>query len=364
MMRCSVHRLGAALVLLPALLYGALIAFATAVVARDAGAATSVPHVALLLPLASHTFSRHADAVRQGFVAAAKVAAKIAPPVRIYSVNEDTLNVLTIYEQAVESGAQVVVGPLTRSGVAALAASSVVTVPTLALNSLGPRSPQPARLYLFGLTVEPEARQVARLAFDDGRRKAFIISDDTALGKRMRQAFLEEFARFGGITVAELDFGADQATLNRLRQASNLGVADMAFLALDFARARAVRPYLGSALALYATSQASAGNSGTPGARDLNLVRFIDMPWLLQADHPAVMIYPRPQLGDVADFDRLYALGIDAFRIGLELLRPNHDPVLDGVTGRIRLTRDQQFVRELTAAQYVDGRIVILGAPR
>ncbi len=355
--------MGAVLILLSALLYGALIAFATAI-ARDAGAATSEPHVALLLPLGSHRFSRHADAVRQGFIAAAKVAAKDAPPVRIYSVNEDTLNVLTIYEQAVESGAQLVVGPLTRNGVAALAASNLVTVPTLALNALEPRSPQPARLYLFGLTVELEARQVARLAFDDGRRNAFIISDDTALGKRMREAFLGEFARFGGITVAEFSFGADPASLNKLRQASNLGVADMVFFALDLARARTVRPYLGNILALYATSQVSAGRSGALAALDLNLVRFVDMPWLLQADHPAVMIYPRPPFGDVADFERLYALGIDAFRICLELLRSNHEPVLDGVTGHIRLTRDQQFVRELTTAQYVDGKTVILGAPR
>ena len=320
--------------------------------------------MALLLPLASHTFSRHADAVRQGFIAAATVAAKNAPPVRIYSANEDTLNVLTIYEQAVESGAQLVVGPLTRNGVAALAASNLVTVPTLALNALEPRSPQPARLYLFGLTVELEARQIARLAFDDGRRNAFIISDDTALGERMRGAFLEEFARFGGITVAEFSFGADPASLNKLRQASNLGVADMVFLALDFARARTVRPYLGNALGLYATSQASAGRSAALAAHDLNLVRFVDMPWLLQADHPAVMIYPRPQLGDAVDFDRLYALGIDAFRIGLELLQSSREPVLDGVTGRLRLTRDQRFVRELTTAQYIDGKTVILGAPR
>ena len=320
--------------------------------------------MALILPLSSPTFSRHADAVRQGFIAAAKAAGKSAPPVRFYSANEDTVNVLSIYEQAVESGARLVVGPLTRNGVAALAASNLVTVPTLALNALEARSPQPARLYLFGLTVELEARQVARLAFDDGRRNAFIISDDTALGKRMREAFLQEFARFGGITVAELSFSADQASLNKLRQASNLGVADMVFLALDFARARTVRPYLGNALALYATSQVSAGKSGALAAHDLNLVRFVDMPWLLQADHPAVMIYPRPQLGGIVEFDRLYALGIDVFRIVLELLQSNREPMLDGVTGRIRLTRDQQFVRELTTAQYVDGKTVILGAPR
>ena len=83
---------------------------------------------------------------------------------RVYPVNEDSLNVLTVYEQAIESGARIVIGPLTRAGVAALAASSLVTVPTLALNTLEQSSPQPARLYLFSLNVEQEARQIAQLA--------------------------------------------------------------------------------------------------------------------------------------------------------------------------------------------------------
>ena len=358
-MRHLFHRLFAALAWCPAVLYAAVAALAT-VGAGGAEPAVRAPHVALILPLSSPSFSRHADAVRLGFIAAARVAGRNAPTVRIYAANEDSLNVLTVYEQAVESGAQLVVGPLTRNGVAALAASNLVTVPTLALNALEPRSPQPARLYSFGLGVEFETRQIAQLAFNDGRRNAFVIGDDNALGKRMRQAFVEEFTRLGGAVVAEFGYGADAASLNRLRSASNLGVADMAFLAFDHAHASQVRPYLGNALALYATSQVNAGK-GPLAVRELNQVRFVDMPWVLQADHPAVMVYPRQQFGDAIDFDRLYALGIDAFRIGIELLRQNRDPALDGVTGRIRLARDQQFVRELTAAQFVDGKIVILG---
>ncbi len=225
-------------------------------------------------------------------MAGAKAGAKDTPPIRVYAVNEDTLNVLTIYEQAIESGAQLVVGPLTRNGVAAIAASTLVNVPTLALNTLDPGSPQPPRLYLFGLGAEQEARQVAQLARDDGRRNTYILGDGTPLSKRMRQAFVEEFARRGGITVADLGFGADQASLAKLRQTADLGVADMVFLALDSARARMVRPYLGTALAIYATSQVNAGG-GALVARELNLVHFVDMPWLLQPDHPAVMIYPR-----------------------------------------------------------------------
>ncbi len=345
--------------MLPALLYGALAVLASGA-AKAAEAEARAPHVALILPLASPSFSRHADAVRQGFLAALKVAGKNVPPVRVYSVNEDTLDVLTTYERAIESGAQLVVGPLTRNGVAALASSSLVTVPTLALNTLEPRTPQPARLFLFGLGVELEARQIAQLALADGRRNAFVIGDDTLLSKRMRQAFADEFARRGGSTVAEYAYTTDPAGLGKLRQAVALGVADMAFLALDFERARTVRPYFTNALALYATSQVNAGG-GALAVRDLNLVRFVDMPWLLQADHAAVMIYPRPKFGDAADIERLYALGIDAFRIGLEILRQDREPALDGVTGRIHLGRDQQFVRELTAAQFVEGKTVVLG---
>jgi outer membrane PBP1 activator LpoA protein len=359
MMHSLVHRLAVILVLLPALLYGGAALFATGA----ARAAAREPHIALMLPLASPSFGRHADAVRQGFVAGAKAAGKNIPPIRVYAVNEDTLNVLTIYEQAIESGAQLVIGPLTRSGVTALAASSLVSVPTLALNTLDAGSPQPARMFLFGLGAEQEARQVAQLAIDDGRRNTFILGDGTALSKRMRQAFVEAFARRGGITVADLSFGADQASLTKLRQTADLGVADMVFLALDSARARVARPYLGNTLALYATSQVNAGG-GAPMANDLNRVYFVDMPWLLQPDHTAVMIYPRAQLGDAVDFERLYALGIDAFRLGLELLKSNRELALDGVTGQIRLTRDQQFLRELTAAQFVNGKTIVVGVHR
>ena len=358
MMRRIVHRLAVFLTLFRALLYGAALTFAT----DAAHAAAREPHIALILPLASPSFGRHADAVRLGFAAGARAAGKNALPFRVYTVNEDTLNVLTIYEQAIESGAQLVVGPLTRSGVAAIAASALVSVPTLALNALDAGSQQPPRLYLFGLGIEQEARLVAQLARDDSRRNTYVLVDGSPLSKRMRQAFVEEFARRGGITVADVNFDADQASLTKLRQTADTSGTDMIFLAVDYARARTVRPYLGNNIAIYATSQVNPG--GKTVAQELNLVRIVEMPWLLQPDHPAVMIYPRAQLGDAVDFERLYALGIDAFRIGLELLNNNRDARLDGVTGQIRMTRDQRFVRELTPAQVVDGKTVVLKSRR
>ena len=137
----------------------------------------------------------------------------------------------------------------------------------------------------------------------------------------------------------------------------------MAFLALDLPRARLARPYL-DPLFLYATSQVNPGNIGPLVGFDLAGVRFLDMPWLLQQDHPAVMIYPRQGFGGALDLDRLYALGIDAFRLSQALLVGTAGSVVDGVTGRIQLTRDGQFVRELAAAHFSGGKLVIQESAR
>ena len=49
--------------------------------------------------------------------------------------------------------------------------------------------------------------------------------------------------------------------------------------------------------------------------------------------------------------ERLYALGIDAWRIGQALLARHAEIVLDGVTGKLTLGRDRQFARELASAR-------------
>jgi len=131
----------------------------------------------------------------------------------------------------------------------------------------------------------------------------------------------------------------------------------MVFLAADAETAHLIRPYLNNALPVYATSQLFNGNSDTLTNFDLNGVRFIDMPWLLQPDHPAVMIYPRENPPLEPDMERLYALGIDAFRL-LQIMLDNSYRAslpLDGVTGRISLNAYRQFQREGIAAQFWQG---------
>jgi outer membrane PBP1 activator LpoA protein len=195
-----------------------------------------------------------------------------------------------------------------------------------------------------------EARQAARLAFREGRRSAYIVTGDSPLLKRLHAAFNDEFAKQGGNIVAEFAYNTSPAELARLKQAVELRVADMVFLALDARQARLVRTYL-EPLAVYASSQIYTGETGPAASIDLAGITFLDMPWLLQRDHPAVMIYPRQDFRGEVDLERLYALGIDAWRIGQALLARQSDLTIDGVTGKLTAGHDGQFTRELVAAR-------------
>ena len=322
--------------------------------------AAGEPHIALLLPLDSAAFAKHADAVRQGVLAAAKLRPEGAPPVRVYATAGEDAQTVAAYERAVESGARLVLGPLTRRGVAALAASGAVTVPTLALNQPERDLALPPRMYVLALNIESEVRQIAAVAMGAGRRRAAVIATDAPLAQRTQRAFFTVWTQGGGTVVAEPRLPADAAGLPRLHAA--VAGADMAFLALSGAQAGSLRAALDAGIALYSTSDIHSGRPDPALARELTGIRFVDMPWRVSPLHPAVMVYPRPAFDD-PDLDRLYALGIDALRAGERLAAAPATLTLDGVTGLLRLGRDRVFARELTLAVFEGGAVRVLAEP-
>ena len=315
----------------------------------------AVPHIALLLPLKSKDYGSAADAVQQGFLAAANHQRQILP-IRIYSDFDENNNVVAVYRQATASGAQVVVGPLTRSGVSALAAEQFIPVPTLALNIV---EEKPAQLmYFFGMAAETEARQAAQLAKRQGLREAIVITTHAQLTKRLQSAFEEEWFASGGGILREIEFNNVSGEFADIAEIPGTAI----FLAADAKTARLIRPYLSNKLPIYATSQIFSGNDNTLTNYDLNGIRFVDMPWLLQPDHAAVMTYPRASPSLPIDRERLYALGIDAFRLTRILFskNPNVALPLDGVTGDIHL-RDHVFQRLAIPAVFQEGRSQLAG---
>lgn len=320
--------------------------------------------IGLILPLKSTAFSRAANTVKEGFMAALSLQTKSQQPaVKVYVTDDLPGSILEAYQLAIQDGSQIIVGPLTRNGVASIAESGLVSVPTIALNIPDNNTSAPPNLYFFGISVEGEARQVARMAFNEGKMNAVTLTANSPLSKRSQQAFSEEWQHLGGKIVAQYGFTDNVSSYYTLRSAVAKSEADMIFLAADYTRARMARPYLGVPIPTYATSQIYGGKNETSRDIDLENIRFVEMPWLLQPDHPAVMIYPRQEKFIGPDYERLYALGIDAFRIAeIFLSSSNNNFVLDGVTGKITLDHGNQFTRELTPAVFHQGIAVSLEA--
>ncbi len=354
--------------LVAALLYWAPIALSTCPAAaqetESAGVLPTQAHIAVILPLQSPSFGKHADSVRLGILAGAGLMRENGPGVTVYATTEDTDQILTAYQRAVSRGARAVIGPLTRNGVTALALSGVVSVPTLALNVPDGDILMPRDLYAFGLQIESEARQVAQFAFTQGARRAFVVAGETSLDSRIAQSFLVEWSRLKGEVAGKFSYTTEAPALAKLREQLPASRADAVFLTMGATRVRFIRSFLGGSLPIYATSLVFVSNADTLANFDLEGVRFLDMPWLLQPDHPAVMSYLKPDVKNPAlDQERFYALGIDAYRIVLELLRPFEPMVsLDGVTGTITPTDTQQFTRSLVPAHFSQGRAKSLEA--
>lgn len=330
--------------------------------AKPLSAPIAAGHIALLLPLKTASFQRAATAIQQGFMAAHALENPPRPEVKLYTTTDTPDDTLATYRIALQAGAIGVVGPLTRNAVAALARSDAVTVPTLALNSTeGDISPQPL-LYIFALSIESEARLIARRITTIGKKTIATITSPTALSRRTQAAFNDEWLKLGGNMPYEFSYSSEPARLASLRDQLNKNMPEAVFLALDAQQARIVRAYIDNPSAVFATSQVFAEKPGPQRYLDFNGIRFVDMPWLLDPTRSDLARYPREESSYSMELRRLYAFGMDAARLVQKLLATPGDIQLPlaGASGELKLDAERQFLRTPIEAEFVDGEVALV----
>ena len=319
----------------------------------------------LLLPGETTPFARAAEAVRAGFFAA-HAAAGAPMAVEARDSDETPAAVIAAIDAAAGRGVRMVVGPLSRDAVDALARTGGARLPVLALNTPAGDAPLPSSMLALGLRVEDEARAIVRAlargplaaGVSGEPRPLAIVVGNGVLERRAGAAFAaaaREFRRRA--ETFELSIRQDRLAELSKRLAAQPWQAVL--LALDAGEAAAVRPWLPPETIAVATSRVYLlEQSGVGLAQELEGVAFVDMPWLVEADHPAVMVYPRAATPYSAELERLYALGIDAYRIASEWLAGSQRFELDGVTGRLRVdpALAGRVERLPTLAVFVDGR--------
>ena len=332
--------------------------------------------IGLLLPLRSAALAAPADALRAGFMAAFE-RDKAGFEVNLIETGDSPQETLDAYRAALDNN-DMIVGPLSRSAVSALAASSLVVKPTIALNHPEVRGRElPSQMLIIGLSIEDEAKQVAEWAADEQPAgSAVIVTGSSAWQRRIANAFAARWKQLGHtsqqLVLADSNGYLSEAALAQLRGQIDAAAPTLIFSALDPSQAAQVRAASGSELPFYATSSVNPGADPANSIADLVGVRLLDLPWEVQPGHTAAMAYPRwvapAGASQTLDMDRLYALGIDAFRIAREIKLRNGDSfTLDGVTGNLTVDFGQgrsRFNRVQRAAIYQGGGFSLIGAAR
>ncbi|MQR00514.1 penicillin-binding protein activator [Glaciimonas soli] len=337
--------------------------------------------IALLLPARSSSLGRAADALRAGFLAAYE-RDHSGLAITVIEAADTAQDMLSAYHTASQKF-DILVGPLSRTGITAIAQSGNIYKPTIALTL--PELPADKNATLsrqllpIGLSIETEARQVARWIADQrGQGKVLVVAAGASWQHRIAGAFMQEAANAGLDTeLVASDLKSD--TLDKLKQRVETEKPRALFLALDADQATQVRSALGlfsDATPTYGISQlnpiARTDNQAIPDEdrkTELNGIQLVDIPWLLQPNLPAVMAYPH-QVADAghqrnADLERLYALGIDAFNVAREVALQHTAFQINGVTGKLRIDfgpNRSTFERIEPTAIYRDGVVVPLEA--
>lgn len=342
--------------------------------------------LALLLPLQQAA----GNAVAEGFMGAYYQALEQnqdVPVIRVYDTS-NARRIPAIYRQAVEDGAELIIGPLDKEAVRNMQNRRSMPVSTLALNYTDSDFINPEGLYQFGLAPEDDIRQLTRTARRNGHRHAAVLTPEGEEYQRIRQFFERQWQSLDGEVIDTSSFTGSDSYSEVLRQllaidesesrfeqlATILPRQEIAFIPrrrqdIDFLfllatpeQGRQIAPTLDFFYAgdvpIYAMPSIHDGGSEPGRNRDLNGILFTELPWLLQdQDSELKQRVDAAWSSASAPAQRLRALGIDSYRLYTRLgqLISYPDTRMQGVTGTLALRDDGTIQRILPVARFSSG---------
>lgn len=334
--------------------------------------------IAVLIPT-SGELAEFGAAVRDGLL----TAYLHARPERQRLVFMDTgaLAVREAYERAIAAGAEVVLGPLDKGAVAALARLAP-RVPVVALNTPdAPTNDNATNLVQLALAVEDEAAAVARALLEDGIEQVALFHNNSAWAARARARLQHETgiriavaSPLQGVRqitdVAATALAIDESAARHAELEALLAAklaftprprddidAVVAFVEEDelLALKPALNFHFAGELPVYVWSRVPRGAL----AGRLDGVRVCDIPWRL---HPSALgDHAAAAFGPSRAASPLFALGVDAYRVANQLPRlTTYGESIAGSTGVLTLTDNGRIRRELAWAKAVGDHLVPL----
>jgi len=344
-------------------------------------------HIALILPIQEPA----GNAIQEGFLTAYYQALSVSrelPRVSIFDSSRIE-TIYSIYNQAIDSGADLIIGPLDKNLVNQIQALPEIPVPTLALNYTD-NEEITGNLFQFGLAPEDEISQIVNLAWESGHRNAAVLMPDTFDYGRLQKFFIESWKDKGGQVVVSTNFFGDsdyadvikrlmaidssEARAERLldllprrnmeftpRRRSDI---DYIFLVANPRQGRQIKPtlafYFAENIPVFSMPSIYNGRDNQQENRDLDGIVFTDAPWILN---------PGGELNDKINsnlrqaqgpLQRLRAMGIDSFMLYPRLFQLAERQIgsLRGTTGILTMSENQRIHRNLEPARFEDGLAV------
>jgi outer membrane PBP1 activator LpoA protein len=352
----------------------------------------NIRNVAVFLP-ESGIYAEHANAVKKGFMAAYyQQAEKLRPNIRFYDTTKLPINLL--YQQAVDEGAQLIIGPLNKATLRELVKNKTLNVAVLGLNYAEELSDK--NLYQFALSPIDEVNQVVEEARLKGYQNALILTPDSLIGERIAGYFQSAWETAEGkvlavqkFTVGITDFSepvkamlnVDESEFRRSKLREIIGSwgkynsrrrqdVDVIFMVANHEQSRLINPQFyhnrAGSIPIYGLSRVYGGQENIRADIDLNGVGFCTIPWLFEDVYQGELSMQKlsPIWKKLPDkFLSFIAFGIDAYGI-IPHLNKLKTMQYQGATGKLLLNDANRVVRQLTCANFKQGVAQVIMADK
>ena len=308
------------------------------------------------------------------------------PEITIIDSGDKDFNIKSVYNKLVLDNFDFVIGPLRKELINKLILYSSETLPILTMNYASDLNKFKKEFYQFGLLPEDEAICIAEKSIIDGNNNASIIYPKNAWGERIAEAFSLRYIELGGNIVGKVVYDKDMNKINesvrrllnieesikrknKIQSLLNIKLQFKPFIANDlntiFAVGtskdmRIIKPQFNFNFAenipFYSTSHIYNGLIDKENNKDLNEIKFCDMPWLYNDKNISTKKILLESVKK-SELMRFFALGMDSIKIiyNLEKLKTLKNKYLNGNTGFLKLDDFNKLRRDLKIIKFKNG---------
>lgn len=350
---------------------------------------TLVGKVAVLLPQQG-ALAKPAAAIREGITLAylREQQEGMQVPELVFLDSSIINNPDSLAEAINTEQIDLIIGPLNKTYVTALATATQIDIPILALNRANIEDGQvlATNFYQFGLSSDDEARQISMQAWQDGVKYVAILAPETLWGQKAQLMLNQSFKQIGGQVVSQYTFAnmkdfptvvsmllATDKSKGRLQQIKqiigyrrikfeeyhrqDIGAIFLVALPNDARQLKSILAFnFAGDIPIYATSHIYSGIANPVQDEDLNGTRFLGTPWTLKPASANRLLVEQKHADTRGRFGRLYALGLDAYLLHpyLQQLNSTLGAEIEGETGRLSINNGI-IKRNLIWARFSEG---------